>query len=47
MLMSGLLFYNKFRASIEATGFEVNPYDPCVANKTVNGSIPYPGMLMI
>jgi hypothetical protein len=37
MLMSGLLFYKKFRASIENIGYEVNPYDPCVANKTING----------
>ena len=37
MLMSGLLFYKKFRASIEAIGYEVNPYDPCVANKQING----------
>ena len=37
MLMSGLLFYKKFRASIEKIGYEVNPYDPCVANKIING----------
>ena len=37
MLMSGLLFYKKFRASIEKIGYIVNPYDPCVANKTVRG----------
>ena len=37
MLMSGLLFYKKFRASIEKIGYEVNPYDPCVANKMING----------
>ena len=37
MLMSGLLFYKKFRASIEGIGYEVNPHDPCVANKMVNG----------
>ena len=37
MLMSGLLFYKKFRASIERIGYVVNPYDPCVANKTING----------
>ena len=37
MLMSGLLFYKKFRASIERIGYEVNPYDPCVANKIING----------
>ena len=37
MLMSGLLFYKKFRKAIEARGYEVNPYDPCVANKMING----------
>jgi hypothetical protein len=37
MLMSGLLFYKKFRTSIEKIGYEVNPYDPCVANKTIKG----------
>ena len=37
MLMSGLLFYKKFRASIEETGYQVNPCDPCVANKMING----------
>ena len=37
MLMSGLLFYKKFRASIEKIGYKVNPYDPCVANKTIKG----------
>ena len=35
MLMSGLLFYKKFRAAIEAKGYEVNPYDLCVANKMI------------
>ena len=37
MLMSGLLFYRKFRASIKKIGYKVNPYDPCVANKMING----------
>ena len=37
MLMSGLLFYKKFRKSIEKIGYEVNPYDPCMANKMING----------
>jgi len=37
MLMSGLLFYKKFRKSIEEIGYEVNPYDPCVANKIIDG----------
>ena len=38
LLISAILFYKKFRASIEKQGFEVNPYDPCVANKMVHGS---------
>ena len=37
MLQSALLFYKKFRKSIEEYGFTVNPYDPCVANKMVGG----------
>ena len=38
LLVSAILFYKKFRASIESQGFKVNPYDPCVANKLVHGS---------
>ena len=38
MLQSALLFYNKLRKDLEDGGFEVNPYDPCVANKEVRGS---------
>jgi len=38
LLVSAILFYKKFRTSIEKEGFRVNPYDPCVANKSVNGS---------
>ncbi|KAI2512474.1 Reverse transcriptase (RNA-dependent DNA polymerase) [Fragilaria crotonensis] len=37
MLQSSLLYYKKFRKDIESIGFVVNPYDPCVANRTVNG----------
>ena len=37
MLTSAILFYKKFRKDIEAIGFEVNPYDICVANRQVNG----------
>ena len=36
MLMSGLLFYKKFRAALEAKGHNVNPCDPCVANKVIS-----------
>ena len=38
MLRAALLFYRKLRANMEDVGFEVNPCDPCVANKIVNGS---------
>ena len=37
MLQSGLLYYQKFRKDIEEYGFKINPYDPCIANKMVNG----------
>ena len=32
------MFYQKLRKDLEDQGFEVNPYDPCVANKMINGS---------
>ena len=37
MLVSALLYYKKFRKDIESIGFEVNPYDMCIANRMVNG----------
>ena len=36
-MVTGLLFYKKFRKNLLREGFEINPYDPCVANKMVNG----------
>ena len=36
MLISAMLWYNKFRSDLENIGFEFNPYDPCVANQIVN-----------
>ena len=33
LLRSALLFYKKFKSELEAYGFEMNPYDPCVFNK--------------
>jgi hypothetical protein len=36
-LRSALLFYKKLLKDLKDRGFVVNPYDPCVANKTVNG----------
>ena len=38
LLRSALLFYKKIQGDLEKMGFEVNPYDPCVAIKTINGS---------
>ena len=37
MFVSSNLFYKKLGADLEAYGFEVNPYDPCVTNKVVDG----------
>ena len=37
MLKSAMLFYNKIKKDLEGQGFKFNPYDPCVANKMVNG----------
>jgi hypothetical protein len=37
MLISSILYYKKFRKDIESVGFEVNPYNICIANHTVNG----------
>jgi hypothetical protein len=38
MMQSSLLYYKQFRKDIEEIGFKINPYDQCVANRTVNGS---------
>ncbi len=35
---SALWFYKKLQADLEAGGFIVNDYDPCVASKIVNGA---------
>ncbi len=32
IMRASLLFYLKLRLELEAYGFEVNPYDPCIAN---------------
>jgi hypothetical protein len=37
-MVASLLYYRKFRKSLESFGFTFNPYDPCVANKVVNGT---------
>ena len=36
-MIAGLLFYKNFRKTFLREGFLINLYDPCVANKTVNG----------
>ena len=33
LLRYSLLFYRKLRGELEAYGFKINPYDPCVGNK--------------
>ena len=37
MMKSALLFYRKLVADLTSIGFEINPYDPCVANKLIDG----------
>jgi hypothetical protein len=37
LLRSALLFYQKLVGDLESDGFVLNPYDPCVANKEING----------
>jgi hypothetical protein len=38
MLEAALLWCKTFRKDLEDTGFAFNPYNPCVANKKVQGS---------
>ncbi len=37
MMKSALLFYRKLVADLVSLGYELNPYDLCVANKNING----------
>jgi hypothetical protein len=37
-MVASLLYYHKFTKSLMSVGFEINPYDPCVANKIVDGT---------
>jgi len=37
MLKSALLFYKKLVSDLRSVGFEINPYDPCMANKKSYG----------
>jgi Reverse transcriptase (RNA-dependent DNA polymerase) len=36
-LQAALLFYKKLKKDLEGIGFTINPYDPCVANRIING----------
>jgi hypothetical protein len=36
-MVAALLYYQKFAESLEMNEFIMNPYDPCVWNKTING----------
>jgi hypothetical protein len=38
MMKSALLFYRKLVSELRKMGFVINPYDPCVANKMINGT---------
>ena len=37
IMKAALLFYQKFVGDLMTIGFDLNPYDPCVANNTING----------
>ena len=37
LMQASLMFYQKLLKDLESKGFVVNPYDPCVANKALNG----------
>ena len=36
-MVASLLYYRKFTKSLTDIGFIINPYDPCVANKMIDG----------
>ncbi len=38
MMKSALLFYRKLVSELKMMRFTINPYNPCIANKFVNGS---------
>ena len=37
IMQAALLWYRTFVKYLKADGFEINKYDPCIANKIVNG----------
>ena len=36
-MVSTLLWYELFSGHLKEMGFEINPYDSCIANKLING----------
>ena len=36
-MVASLLYYCKFTKILTDIGFKINPYDPCVANKMIDG----------
>ena len=38
IMKAALLFYIKFVENLKSIGFQLNPYNPCVANKIVDGA---------
>ena len=36
-MIASLLYYRKFTKSLTDIGFKINPYDPCLANKIIDG----------
>jgi hypothetical protein len=38
MMMSALLIYQKLVSELRSMGFIINPYNPCVANKILDGN---------
>ena len=37
LMEASLMFYQKLLKDLQKKGFVTNPYDPCVANKIING----------
>ena len=38
LLLSTLLFYKKLLTDLIEQGYKINPYNPCVANKIIDGT---------
>ena len=37
-MQSAILWYDTFKGALQEMGFQINKYDRCVANKTIDGS---------